>query len=168
MIIPNFILLDYTAHDISDVIKTISWKSYYAKVDHTMDNLGRGFSDTAVVVSNIIADRMGYRGEIGLNIGANSHMFVGVDGYRILKDGNRDKVMIGQPRPMMGKVPLKHEDLWNNAVIDNYGFFTEYRWNKEKWEVVGAMRLDYNMASSRFNFFNEYGETTSGFNWNQG
>jgi len=140
--------LDYTAHDISDVIKTISWKSYYANVDHTMDNLSRGFSDTAAVVSNIIADRMGYRGEVGLNIGDNSHMFVGVDGYRIMKDGNRDKVMIGQPRPMMGKVPVKHEDLWNDAVIDNYGFFTEYRYNKKLWELVGSIRLDYNSASS--------------------
>ena len=139
---------DYNAHDISDVIKTVSFKAYYSNVDHTMDNLSRGFSDTAAVVSNIIADRMGYRGEIGLNIGDNSHLFLGLDGYQIMKDGNRDKLMIGQPRPMMGKVPLKHEDLWNNAMINNYGFFSEYRWDKAKWEVVGAMRLDYNTASS--------------------
>jgi iron complex outermembrane receptor protein len=140
--------LDYSAHDLTESFKTLTFKAYLSHVDHTMDNLSRGFSDTAAVVSNIIADRMGYKLEGGFEIGDNSHLFVGTDMYRILKDGNRDKVMIGQPRPMMGKVPMKHEDLWNNAVIDNYGVFGEYRWNKHLWEVVGAARLDFNMASS--------------------
>jgi len=140
--------IDYNAYDINDLIKSISWKSYYSNVDHTMDNLARGFSDTVASVSNIIAKRMGYRGEIGLELSDYSHLFVGVDGFRITKDGNRDKIMIGQPRPMMGTVPSKHEDLWNDALIDNYGFFGEYRWAKQKWEVVGAMRVDYNTASS--------------------
>jgi iron complex outermembrane receptor protein len=140
--------LDYKGRNISKTIETIDFKAYLSKVDHTMDNLMRGFSDTAAVVSNILADRMGYRLEFGLDMGSSAHLFVGTDMYRITKDGNRDKVMIGQPRPKMGKVPLKHEDLWNNAQIDNYGLFAEYRWNKKLWEIVGSVRLDYNYASS--------------------
>jgi iron complex outermembrane receptor protein len=139
--------IDYKGRNVSKTIETIDFKAYLSHVDHTMDNLSRGFSDTAAVVSNIIADRMGYRAEAGLNLG-KQHLFIGTDMYRITKDGNRDKVMIGQPRPMMGKVPLKHEDLWNNAQIDNYGLFAEYRWNKKLWELVGSIRVDYNTASS--------------------
>jgi len=100
------------------------------------------------VVSNIIAKRLGYRAEAGLNFGKNTHLFIGTDMFQIQKDGNRDKVMIGQPRPVMGKVPVKHEDLWNNALINNYGVFTEYRWHKKLWEVVASARVDYNLASS--------------------
>ncbi len=140
--------IDYKGRNISKTIETLDFKAYLSQVDHTMDNYSRGFSDTAAVVSNIIAQRMGYRAEAGLNTGSHGHLFIGTDMYRINKDGNRDKVMIGQPRPMMGKVPMKHEDLWNNAQIDNYGLFAEYRWNKKLWEVVASARLDYNMASS--------------------
>lgn len=140
--------LDYKGRNISKMVGTIDFKAYYSHVDHTMDNLSRGFSDTAAVVSNIIAQRFGYRAEAGLNFGKSAHLFVGTDMYQINKDGNRDKVMIGQPRPMMGKVPVKQEDLWNDAVINNYGLFTEYRWNKKLWEVVASARLDYNIASS--------------------
>jgi len=139
--------LDYKGRNISKTIETIDFKAYLSNVDHTMDNLSRGFSDTAAVVSNIIANRMGYRAEAGLNLG-KQHLFIGTDMYRITKDGNREKVMIGQPRPMKGKVPVKMEDLWNNALIDNYGLFAEYRWNKNLWEVVASARLDYNMASA--------------------
>ncbi len=140
--------LDYKGRNISKTIETIDFKTYLSKVDHTMDNKGRGFSDTVASVSQILADRMGYRLEFGLNTGKNSHLFVGTDMYHITKDGDRDKIMLGQPRPMKGNVPSKHEDLWNNALIDNYGFFAEYRWNKKLWEVVGSIRVDYNKASS--------------------
>jgi len=140
--------LDYKGRNISKTIETIDFKAYYTHVDHTMDNLQRGFSDTAAVVSNIIAQRLGYRAEVGLDIKKNAHLFVGTDMYQINKDGNRDKVMLGQPRPMMGKVPMKHEDLWNDAQINNYGLFGEYRWNKKLWELVASVRLDYNSASS--------------------
>lgn len=140
--------LDYKGRDISKTIETIDFKAYLSHVDHTMDNKSRGFGDTAAVVSNIIAQRMGYRGEVGLNLGKTSHLFIGTDMYQIDKDGDRDKVMLVQPRPIMGKVPMKHEDLWNNAIISNYGLFAEYRWNKKLWEVVASARVDYNTASS--------------------
>ena len=139
--------VDYSAKNVSKFIETIHVKGYLSDVDHTMDNKSRGFSDTVVAVSHILARRYGYRAEFGLNTSDNSHLFVGTDMYAIDKDGDRVKTMIGQ-FPMMGKVPVKTEDLWNNAHISNYGLFSEYRYNKNLWEAVAAARLDYNSAYS--------------------
>ena len=140
--------IDYKGRNISKTIETIDFKAYLSHIDHTMDNLSRGFSDTAAVVSNIIAQRYGYRAEVGLNVTDKSHLFVGTDMYNINKDGDRDKVMLRQPFPVMGKVPLKHEDLWNKAVVSNYGVFAEYRWHEKLWEFVGSARIDFNSAYS--------------------
>ncbi len=139
--------LDYSAKSVSKTIETINFKAYLSDVDHTMDNKQRGFSDTVVAVSRILARRYGYRAEFGLNTSKNSHLFVGTDMYAIDKDGDRTKTMIGQ-YPRMGKVPVKLEDLWNKAHISNYGLFAEYRYNKKLWEGVASARVDYNLAYS--------------------
>ncbi len=139
--------IDYKARNISKTIETIDIKAYLTNVNHTMDNYSRGFSDTVATVSHTIANRIGYRAELGLNTGKNSHLFVGTDMFRIDKDGDRTKTMLGQ-FPKMGKVPVKLENLWNNAVITNYGIYGEYTINKNLWEFVASTRLDFNSAYS--------------------
>ncbi len=139
--------IDYSADKINDKIETINFKAYYSHIDHTMDNIERGFGDTVVAVANIIAERLGYRAEVGINTSENSHLFVGTDMFNIKKDGDRVKTMIGMT-PMMNKVVVKNEDLWNSAVITNFGAFAEYRYNHKLWEVVASARVDYNTASS--------------------
>ena len=143
----KFYSLDYSAKKVSDLIETIDAKVYFSNVDHTMDNKERGFGDTVIAVSNIIANRFGYRAEVGLNTSDNSHLFVGTDMYKIDKDGDRVKTMIGQ-FPMKNKVPVKNEKLWNKAVINNYGVFAEYRHNYNLWEGVISSRLDFNSSYS--------------------
>ncbi|RLD43386.1 MAG: hypothetical protein DRI86_10105 [Bacteroidetes bacterium] len=139
--------IDYKGRKISKTIETIDVKAYMTDVDHTMDNYSRGFSDTIATVSHIIAKRMGYRAEVGINTGNRSHLFVGTDMFHIEKDGDRVKTMLGQ-FPMMGKVPVKIENLWNNAVINNYGVYGEYTLNKNLWEYVISTRLDFNSSYS--------------------
>ena len=143
----KFYSLDYSATEITDFIETINAKVYFSNVDHTMDNKERGFADTVIAVSNIIANRFGYRAEVGLNTSENSHLFVGTDMYRIDKDGDRVKTMIGQ-FPMNNKVPVKNEKLWNSAVVTNYGVFAEYRHNHNLWEAVISSRIDFNSSYS--------------------
>ena len=139
--------LDYKAENISEMISTVEFKAYFSDVDHTMDNNERGFSDTVSAIANILAQKMGYRFETGLDI-AKGHLFVGTDFYRINKDGNRNKYMIGQNPKPNGMIPLKTEKLWNNAMISNYGLFAEYKKIKGSWEMVGALRYDFNQAQS--------------------
>jgi len=137
--------LDYKARNISKLIETINIKSYFTDVDHTMDNYERSSSDSMASVSHILATRLGYRAEIGLNA-FTGHLFVGTDFYKINKDGDRVKNLIMQMPTSAGVVPIKVEDLWNKAVINDFGFFSEYTKRKGSWEYVGAVRIDYNSA----------------------
>lgn len=139
--------LDYKAKNVSKTISTLEFKAYYSDVDHTMDNNERSFGDTVSAIANILAKKMGYRFEAGLNV-AKGHLFVGTDFYQINKDGHRDKIMIGQNPKPDGSIPVKIEKLWNNASITNFGFFTEYKRNIGSLEMVGALRYDYNTAQS--------------------
>ncbi|MCF8299295.1 MAG: TonB-dependent receptor [Saprospiraceae bacterium] len=138
---------DYTARKISKTINSIDVKAYFSDVNHLMDNMQRSFSDTAAVPAYIEADKIGGRAEVGLNIGETGHLFVGADYTNTKKDGDRTKNMIGQ-YPAMGKVPVKVEDLWNNAEINNLGFFSEYKNKFGSFEFVAAARFDMNSASS--------------------
>lgn len=138
---------DYKGKEISKTVNTLEFKAYYSYIDHTMDNNERPFGDTVSAIANIIAKKMGYRFEAGLNLGGG-HLFIGSDYYSIDKDGQRDKHMIGQPPMPNGMVPLKIENLWNKALISNLGFFTEYKKQIKKWEIVGAARIDLNSAES--------------------
>ncbi len=135
--------LDYEAKNISKTIKGITLKLYNADVTHVMDNKERPFSDTVAAVSAIDAINQGYRLEFNLKMG-DSKMYIGSDYENISKDGTRTKNMIMQPT-----LPVKLEQLWNEALITNLGFFAEYHSNWIGMEWVLAARMDMNKGTSK-------------------
>lgn len=143
----NFYSFDYNAKNISEIIASINVKAYKSTVDHTMDNAERSISDTAFAISQVLAERIGARAEAGLNV-LKGHLFVGADFYKINKDGDRVKTMLGQNPTTMNMIPVKVENLWNSAFIQNFGIFGEYKKSFGSWEVVGALRFDMNSAYS--------------------
>lgn len=138
--------IDYRGKKVSKTIESLDFKAYYSHVDHTMDNKERSFGDTVAAVSQILADRMGYRAEMGLNLGGG-HLFVGTDYMNTTKDGTRIKNMIRNVTPQ-GGFKVVTENLWNEALITNYGVWGEYKKAWDKWEVVAAARVDINSAES--------------------
>ena len=133
---------DYNISELSETIKSIKLKIYNSDVKHIMDNKNRPFSDTVVAVSSIHAIKSGYRTELEMEIG-KIKLFAGSDFENTLKDGDRKKYMIMQP-----KLPVKTEKLWDDAKINNLGFFTELSSTHSDFEYVAAFRIDYNKASS--------------------
>ena len=133
---------DYSATMISNTVKSVNLKIYNSDVKHEMDNKYRPFSDTVVAISDIHAITRGARGEISLSIG-KGNLTSGVDYEQISKDGERVKNMIMQPG-----LPVKKEKLWNNALINNLGIFSEYVVTLNTFEIIGAARLDFNEAKS--------------------
>lgn len=134
--------LNYLADDIGKSINFIRFKAYLSDVNHEMDNKNRPFSDTVVAVSNIHARNTGGKFGVNFNVG-NGILEVGGDYENIYKDGKRVKSLIMQP-----KLPVKTEDLWNNAHIDNIGVFTEYQRFGKKLDWIIAARIDFNSALS--------------------
>lgn len=134
--------IDYATEDLPGIIKYAKVKMYHSKVRHEMDNKYRPFSDTVVAVSVIDAINMGGRIEAMFDVNGAS-LVAGIDYEHISKNGDRTKSMILQPG-----LPVKVEDLWNHAEINNNGFFTDYTKSVKGWEFIGALRFDLNRADS--------------------
>jgi len=139
---------DYHAKDLSPVFKSLDAKIYSSKVNHTMDNKNRSFSDTVAAVSFIDPLVIGDRIEIELKTTENSRLFLGQDYKNITKSGNRTKSMIAQPPDTSGQFPVAIDVLWNNAEINNTGFFAQYDYKLSSWDFMGAARIDINQANS--------------------
>jgi iron complex outermembrane recepter protein len=137
---------DYKIGKLTETINSVDLKLYSTLVDHTMDNKQRPFSDTTVAIAHIIAEVQGLRFETGLNV-FGGHMYVGIDQKTITKDGDRAKHMILQ-NPMNGMVPLKMEQLWNDAEISSAGLFAEYKRRIDRLDVIAAARYEMNNATS--------------------
>ncbi|HRZ42327.1 MAG TPA: TonB-dependent receptor [Bacteroidales bacterium] len=138
--------VDYKVGKLNDLVNSLDLKVYTASVDHVMDNKQKPFSDTTAATATILADVQGGRFEAGLNLGGG-HLYVGADQKTIQKTGDRVKVMIMQ-NPMNGKVPVKTEQLWNNAEINDLGFFAEYKKRVKRLDLIAAARFDINDATS--------------------
>ncbi len=134
--------VDYRAIGIAEIFKSVRVKGYLSDVRHEMDNKYRPFSDTVVAISVIDAVNQGIRLETGYDIAGGS-LLAGLDYENIKKDGVRDKNMILQPG-----LPIKTEQLWNNAEISNLGFFAEFTSTLQSWDFVASARLDMNQANS--------------------
>ena len=134
--------LNYLASDLGNSINFIRFKAYLSNVNHEMDNKNRPFSDTVVAISKIHARNMGAKFGINMNVG-QAQLEVGGDYENIYKDGNRIKNLIMQPL-----LPVRTEDLWNNAVIQNIGVFAEYQKKARNIDWIASARLDMNDANS--------------------
>jgi len=134
--------VDYKIDKISNTFRNFSVKFYHSDVNHEMDNKVRPFSDTVVAVSEIHAVNAGYRIETMMNFGENN-IWIGSDFEDISKDGDRVKTKILEPT-----MPVMGEKLWNDAKINNLGFFAQYDRRFNRIEFVAVARLDLNSATS--------------------
>jgi iron complex outermembrane receptor protein len=133
---------DYQGKFTSGWPSQLKIKVYSSDVHHEMDNKNRPYSDTVVAISTIHAQNYGGRAEFNLKLGQDQ-MIVGGEIEEIRKDGERIKNMILQPG-----IPVKKEDLWNQAELSNYGLFAEYTLKRKSTEISGSMRVDFNEANS--------------------
>lgn len=135
--------VDYEASHITPWIESLVMKVYRSEVSHLMDNKARPFSDTVVAVSAIDANVMGGRMELGFKKSVLGELALGADFDFYDKSGTRDKNMIMQPG-----LPVKHENLWKGAWVQNLGVFIQHRYVLGDMKFTTALRLDNNKAGS--------------------
>jgi len=140
----NSLLLftEYSYMPEGDIFKSLSLKGYQANIHHIMDNKYRPFSDTVATVSDVIALTSGAKAE-GVFSLFNGQLISGLEYQNRQKSGQRTKNMIMQPM-----LPVKVEDLWKDAVINNYGAYLEYTKAVKNFDFILAARYDYNTAYS--------------------
>lgn len=139
----NLMAANYHYRNKSARLQTVDVKVYRSEVFHEMDNKWRPISDTVVAIATVDALTKGARADFGFQQNQGS-LHAGFDYEHIFKDGQRVKHLILQPG-----LPVKNEPLWQNAVIQNLGFFGEYRQKQsDKLEFILAGRVDFNQATS--------------------
>lgn len=123
-------------------LKYIAIKGYISDVHHIMDNKNRPSSDTVAAISDVKAFTVGGKAETLLEVFKGRIIF-GTDYQQRQKDGKRFKNMIMQPT-----MPVKKENLWQGAVIENAGTYFEYSKCSRYLHYILSARYDYNHASS--------------------
>jgi iron complex outermembrane receptor protein len=138
----HILSLDYTASDLSPVLKMLEAKVYHSRVHHIMDNSQRPSAATMLMVADVNASNTGARADATFLL-SKHRIMVGVDYENIWKDGARTGTM-----EMMGTVSTKRSNLWLDAVIQNTGIFAEYHTFFSSYELYASIRGDYNKATS--------------------
>lgn len=162
---------DYSAKDLSEVIKKLEVKVYRTNVNHLMDNSNRETWQAKQMVADVHAINTGGKAILGMKI-KNQTLSAGMDFENIYKDGARTMTMV-----MMGTTSTKKFNLWNKAVIQNAGLFTGYNAAYGKYTVDAAFRIDLNRADSEdtlklikngVEYFNETASQFTNFSGNLG
>ncbi|MDD3877380.1 MAG: TonB-dependent receptor [Bacteroidales bacterium] len=138
----SLLFTEYKFTPQNEFFKELSLKGYQSNIHHIMDNMNRPFSDTVATVSDVVALTTGAKAETLLGI-MKGNLIIGLDYQNRQKNGQRTKNMIMQPQ-----LPVKVENLWNDAVINNYGAYFEYAKAFAKYDLVLAARYDLNIAES--------------------
>jgi len=134
--------MDYSAKNITEIIKTMDVKVYLTNVNHLMDNSNRETWQTRQMVADVDAINMGGKAVIGMKV-KKHNMTSGLDFENIYKDGLRSMTML-----MMGTTSTKRFNLWNKAVIQNGGLFAGYNTSFKSFKLDAAIRVDFNKAHS--------------------
>jgi iron complex outermembrane receptor protein len=144
--ITQYASLHYQAGDIGGKWKQIEGQVYYSSVHHVMDNLDRASSKTMQAVTTVEAWNAG--GKLtGIVQAGVFRLQPGIDYEHIYKDGDKQMTM---KMVMDGDtfISVKHANVWKDAVINNFGAFTEGRVSLSGTDITASLRFDYNMATS--------------------
>lgn len=146
------------SHSVAFYNKTLSrWNTnaYLTHVDHAMDNFEK-IMNPRMVDASTTANTLNYggRSELRFNF-AKGYLHTGLD-YRFESaDGERIRNML------MGAMAGKSftDNVWQDAQINQTGWFGEYHWNTPFFSTVFSGRLEYNSAkpnSPDENFTSQY------------
>ncbi|MDD2527077.1 MAG: TonB-dependent receptor [Lentimicrobiaceae bacterium] len=142
----SMVSLDYVAHSLSPVMKSLKVKLYGSYVDHEMSNTLRPAYAAVHAVSPVTARVMGGRTELGLQTFTNNLLYAGIDFKHIEKDGYRERLVY--KNTCTGEVydePKQFFDkTWQDSNHDDLGIFLEnkYEFSPNLFWTLG-LRSDY-------------------------
>lgn len=118
--------LDYKFNKISEVLKSVAFKIYASKVDHTMNNFDRPNFMMMAMQTPVQSQTLGGKIEATIIPHKKMILFAGLDADIIDRDGTK---MMTMKRNMMGNpiaMPMTMKSsVWQNAIIQDYGLFAE-------------------------------------------
>lgn len=144
----SMLSLDYFKKRPSQLLTTVKAKTYYSFVDHLMSNTRRGNFNTVEAFSPVESTTAGGRLELEWKLADTWTLFTGTDALLISRKGNRNRRlkenMMGMPINPVLEVTDK---IWQDAFINDYGFFAESRYQLNNSTVLNA-GLRYDVVNS--------------------
>ncbi len=139
--------IDYKAQKISELINSLTIKSYLSYVEHLMTNHKRPSFKAMDAQTPVNASTYGGKLELGLTPNANFLLYVGADADLIKRGGERTRIIKlkpdGTPFPVDAR-PVKKDAVWQDASSSDFGLFTEGTYKlSEKWALTSGVRVDF-------------------------
>ena len=170
--------IDYRINNISRLLNSLTFKSYYSRVDHLMDNHLRPNYVKMDAATPVISNTLGGKLEFGLQPLKSLFVFAGFDLNNEKRDGERTRIIKlkpdGTPFPDASR-PVKIDSVWQDSEIRDLGFFAEatYRVSGKLFATAGIrsdlVSAQANSPATGFSKiyesgFNETAENTVGGN----
>jgi iron complex outermembrane receptor protein len=147
----NSLGFDYKIQKVSDLINSISIKSYISAVDHLMTNEDRPSFMKMDAQTPVTSNTFGGKLEFGLTPNKNILIYAGLDADLIKRDGERTRIIKlrpdGTPFPEDSR-PVYVDKVWQDAGTSDYGLFAEATYKISKnWALTSGLRTDFVNAS---------------------
>ncbi len=156
--------MDYKARNVGTTLKTITAKGFYSYVDHLMNNKNRKNLKKVFASAPVTSTNTGGKLEFELALHNDFNMFVGTDLNHIERTGTRTRTMKMKKGKMLPKPMVKTDKIWQDAYINDLGFFTEATYDLgEKTALTLGARIDLVSANAEDlekDFANKYNGKT--------
>ncbi len=139
--------IDYKAQKISDMINSLTIKSYLSFVDHLMTNHERPSFKKMDAQTPVTANTYGGKFELGLTPNDRWLLYLGIDADIISRDGERTRIIKLKPDgtafPEDAR-PVFYDAVWQDAFSSDFGLFSEANYKlSEKWAATAGLRVDF-------------------------
>ncbi len=124
----SILSLDYKISNLGGLFKSFTAKAYYSFVDHLMTNFDRPNFMMVEASSPVEATTIGGKLEVKWEPSKKLHLFTGVDGMHIGRDGKRTRIIKMMNGNMLSMPMTKVDKIWQDSYITDIGLFTEAKW----------------------------------------
>ena len=140
---------DYKYINISKKLKSLSFKGYTSSVDHIMDNFSRPSFMMMEASTPVQSQTYGGKMELIFMKSPKMLVFTGLDADVIARQGERTMIMKKDADGVPLEMPMiKKMNVWQDAVIQDYGVFVESTYKLSKlFTATAGIRADYVMAA---------------------
>ena len=146
----NITSLNYEALNLGKVFNSLQVQGYFSSVHHVMDNYNRPSAQSMQAITTVDAWNTGGK-VVGSWKAGDKTILTGLDFEHIYKDGQKQMTM---KMVMAGDTftSVRFTNVFNRAVWNNAGLFSEFQSRFGTVDFTAALRLDYNQANSADTF----------------
>jgi len=144
----SIVSFDYKIQNISKKLYSVSFKGFYADVDHLMSNELRKNFKIVEAQTPVNAKTYGGKIELSLHPTKSLSLFTGVDLSNIHRTGERERLVKIAVKPdtmiVLGQAKNFVDSVWQNCTINDVGAFIEsHYYLNDRLSINTGLRVDF-------------------------